>query len=422
MTLDASFPYRYASVELRCDETQRVPGSLIRWAEQIAKPAESCRTKPVFVCHGAHAGISERSNPIDEELTGGRATGQKPIEHRARRAQVSMRFAGFLAMVVALAAALTLGGTARAGAPGGGDSNGGGGGPVIYDSTVTPLPGNLPSEAFQATQTSQFGDEIVFGGTGRQLDSVTVTMSSWACTSGNWNLDNCVTSPRDATFSMPITFTIYDTNPNQVSPVLPLYSTPEPGKPLATLTQTFKIPYRPSADDVHCNFVNPDTGKAPSGEWYDHSSSTCFNGLANNITFDFRGQNVVLPDRVVYGIEYNTSGYGPTPEGYSQTCNSTPQGCFYDSLNVGLSPSVTVGWQLFPYTAFLYSLDSYCDGGTAGVNIFRLDSPTTASPTTSCWIDATQSYIPAVQFTAEGGPQPPTDHDGPHGPPKHHDR
>ena len=120
-----------------------------------------------------------------------------------------------------------------------------GNGPVIYDSTVSPLPGNLPSQAFEATSTSQFGDQIIFDEGGRQLDSVTVTMSSWGCQSGNWYNGDCHTDDH-ATFSVPITFTIYNVNPSSPSTSLPIYST-EPGSPIATLTQTFSIPYRPSA-------------------------------------------------------------------------------------------------------------------------------------------------------------------------------
>ena len=32
----------------------------------------------------------------------------------------------------------------------------------IYDSTLSPLPGNQVSEAFEATQTTQFGNQIAF--------------------------------------------------------------------------------------------------------------------------------------------------------------------------------------------------------------------------------------------------------------------
>ncbi|MDE2588961.1 MAG: hypothetical protein KGL95_04780, partial [Patescibacteria group bacterium] len=48
---------------------------------------------------------------------------------------------------------------------------------VIYNNIPTPLPGNLPSEAFEAQSASEFGGQIAFAGTARQNPTVTVTMS-----------------------------------------------------------------------------------------------------------------------------------------------------------------------------------------------------------------------------------------------------
>jgi hypothetical protein len=62
-------------------------------------------------------------------------------------------------------------------------------------------------------------------------------------------------------------------------------------------------------------------------------------------------------------------------------------------LNIALAPVVTVGTK--PYFNTLYQNSvfgtEYCDGGLAGIGIFRLDSPTSA-----CWV----GYVPAAQFNA----------------------
>jgi hypothetical protein len=50
---------------------------------------------------------------------------------------------------------------------------------------------------------------------------------------------------------------------------------------------------------------------------------------------------VALPDNVVFGITYNTSGHGASPFGYTNPCNATPAGCAYDSLNIALSTEPT---------------------------------------------------------------------------------
>ena len=65
-------------------------------------------------------------------------------------------------------------------------------------------------------------------------------MSSFGCESGTWNGSDCVTTP-GATFSHPITLNIYNVGPSN-----------SVGSLLGTRTQTFNIPFRPSADDTNC--------------------------------------------------------------------------------------------------------------------------------------------------------------------------
>jgi hypothetical protein len=237
---------------------------------------------------------------------------------------------------------------------------------VIYDSIPTPLPGNVVSLGYEATSTAQFGDRVRFAGADRHVTTVVQTMSSWACESGTWNGGNCVTTP-GATFSHPITLNIYQVGAGN-----------QPGALITSVTQTFAIPYRPSADPVNC------TG----GRWFNGTS--CFNGLANNITFNLSALNLVLPDEVIYSIAYNTTHYGAAPIGTS-ACSVTPQGCGYDSLNVGLDGNTTVGTNPAPDDAYLSSTHGpfYCDGGAGGTGTFRLDA--------GCWT----GFKPAVRFNAD---------------------
>ena len=241
---------------------------------------------------------------------------------------------------------------------------------VIYDSSVSPLPANLPSVGPEAYSFTEFGDQVTFAGTNRNLKNVTVTLSSWACQSGSWTTHNCV-SAKGATFAVPVTFNIYaPTTTGGVNTA---------GTLIATQTNTYHVPYRPSTD-----------ARCAGGGWF--TKGSCFNGIASNITFDFTGTNV--PNTVVYGITYNTSHYGPSPLGETPACYAAPAGCPYDSLNIGLAPKVNVGSKPFADTVFqnaVYAAD-YCDGGTDGVGFMRLDS---AVPNT-CWA----GYNPAVDFTA----------------------
>lgn len=210
---------------------------------------------------------------------------------------------------------------------------------VIYNSIPNPLPDDIASLGFEAAKTNEFGDQVSFAGSARALDTVTVTLDSQACQTGGDA--TCMTTP-GATFSEPVTFNIYNVPTTGAGGTYPA-----PGSLIATLTTTFNIPYRPSADPACGN-----------NGW----GASCSPGLATNITFDFTSQSITLPDNVVYGIVYNTSAYGPLPYG---------AGGPYDSLNVALSQDptdLTAGSDPNPGNLFWNTseADYYCDGGTAG--------------------------------------------------------
>lgn len=244
----------------------------------------------------------------------------------------------------------------------------------LYKSNVTPASvGNLPSEGPEAYSFNEFGNEVNL--TGVKLGKVVVMMSSWACQTGTWHTGDCGTAA-GAKFSQAVTFNIY--NP-------PALGSDVPGTLIKSVTQTFLIPYRPSANYAHCNGGN-------AGKWWDSTLATCFNGKATNITFASFAITLPTTD-VVFGIAYNTTHYGYSPIGESAACFSTAAGCPYDSLNIALSQdptNVTFGTDRYPgyiYQNAAYGGD-YCDNGAAGTGTFRIDSPNTPS----CW----GSYIPAV--------------------------
>ncbi len=256
---------------------------------------------------------------------------------------------------------------------------------VIYSSTVTPLPGNLPSVGGEAYAFNEFGNAVTFSpDSNRSLSKVVVTMSSWGCATGSWFAHNCLT-PEDASFSLPITLNVYNPSTDGV----------HPGTRITTVTKTFEIPYRPSA-----------SAQCTGGRWYQESSKRCYNGLATNITFKL--DHVKVPDSVIFGISYNTSHYGYAPIGQSTACYSTSAGCGYDSLNIALSEdptNVTIGTNTNPGKVWQNSplgLE-YCDNGAAGIGLFRLDSPGSAS----CWgtgvATAAPYYVPAIRVFAGSG-------------------
>jgi hypothetical protein len=233
---------------------------------------------------------------------------------------------------------------------------------TVYDATE-PTAGNVPSIGFEATSTSEFGDEIQLAAGPRKLNTVTVQMSSWGCQAKSGS--NCVTTDASARVGVPITLNVYKASHSGPN------GTVVAGDLITTVTQTIAVPFRPGANLAKC----------PGGQWYDKKNKACYNGKAFNAVFKFKALKVTVPDDVVLGVAYNTSHHGYNPIGVT-ACNSTPQGCIYDSLNVGLGTTgVATGSKPNPGTVFANSSWSgfFCDS-TPAVGVFNQDSPTSA-----CW-------------------------------------
>ena len=233
---------------------------------------------------------------------------------------------------------------------------------ATYNSVPTDLPGNVSSQAFQAQQTSEFGDSIRLASGPRKADSVDVVMSSWGCETGTWTGGDCATSA-GATFNHPITLNLYAVDP----------TTGQPAALVLSKTQTFAIPFRPSADPVNC--IGSDAGK-----WFSAADATCYNGSATKISFELDG--TLLPRDLIWTVAFNTSSYGAAPMGYSRPCSNTVAGCGYDSLNVGaksFAGQPSVGTDVDTAGAVLDSdtAGAYCDNGIGGGGTLRLD--------TGCW-------------------------------------
>jgi hypothetical protein len=254
---------------------------------------------------------------------------------------------------------------------------------VIYNHIPSTLPGNLQSQSFEASATSEYGSQVGFVPGTWKNPTVTVTMSTWACFEGTWNGGNCKT-PMGAKFEWPITVSVYEESFGDVGPLL------------ARASKTFKLLYRPSAS-VKCTGAN-------LGKWY--NKGTCFNGRAFKISLGLKIAK--LPAKAIIGVAYNTSDWGAKPQrpqesGALAGCNSKPEGCPYDSLNVAetrttatpLEPSV--GEQPEPEYGYINSSypTEYCESDvSAGTFGF-----------TTCTEGGVyrEQYVPAIEVKATAG-------------------
>ena len=201
-----------------------------------------------------------------------------------------------------VAACLLMGGvSAVSPAFAGPSASGGGSATSGYNAIPSKVSGNVTSEAFQATQTTEFGDAVGLSGKNRTLNSMTVLFSSFACVTGAYELGTCETTP-GATFEVPITFNVYAADSAGV-----------PGGLITSKTQNETFAYRPSAS-TQC--VGDDAGK-----WYNSKDKTCYNGLPQTITMTMP-TGVTLTDNVIWSVKYDTS-------------NTSGVSGPADSLNVG---------------------------------------------------------------------------------------
>lgn len=245
----------------------------------------------------------------------------------------------------------------------------------IYKNILSPLPGNVPSQAFEATSTSEFGGQVAVSGASKDNTKVSVAMSSWACQSGNAVDGNCVKLNTE-TFPEPVTLKIYLAEADG-----------SVGPKIAQVTQTFHMPYRPTTSAMCRAKGEKEQEEDPAlhneetalGGW----GTQCFHGKLFKITFALKGVYLSNENNVIISASYNTSDYGAQPTG----CTGA-NACPYDSLNVGVTGTPTVGSLPLPNDAYLSSLwgGAYCPSNQS-TGPFRLDP--------GCWT----GYQPEFEVT-----------------------
>ena len=244
------------------------------------------------------------------------------------------------------------------------------------------MPVTALSLNFSGQLIAEFGDLVQLAPGPRELSNVSVVLSSQACETGATGAPACTTTP-GATFTHELTMKLY----NAIDPL----GTPTVGSVIATLTQTFTIPFRPSADPVNCTGAN-------AGRWFD--GTACVTGVAVIVDFPFPA-GTTLPDTVIWAISYDTgiSGYAPI---------ATPGP--YDALNVGaLTVNPTVGTDLNEDMAFtapgpdaVFASELDWTGSRPMARIEAVTPPsTTTTVATSTSAPAPSAPAPTVTTTGE---------------------
>jgi hypothetical protein len=264
------------------------------------------------------------------------------------------------------------------------------------------MPADWWGLGFAATGTSEFGNKITlapsggsYGYGGIRLSNVVVQLDSQAGENGNST--PCTTTP-GATFSVPITLTIY--KPGSTGGTV--------GSVIASDTQTFNIPYRPSAGGAACETGS--TGVIYAGatnngtQWFDSATGDCYYGQTIAITFNNFG-NVSLPSTVVYGISFATNATN------ANISSSAPVNLLDALVSVETqSGGVTVGSDTDPNNVFLSTTggaaagpggELSCDTAVAGFVEYGTALGAGAACGSSIGYGAAD-FIPAVEFNTSG--------------------
>jgi hypothetical protein len=255
---------------------------------------------------------------------------------------------------------------------------------VLYNSIISNKAGkladNISSLGFECCTTDEFGDALNLTANNSRIEQVSFVLQSWACQIGSWNADNCYTN-KGATFEEPITLKIYSVQPDS-------QGNPQANQVLVQDTQTFDVPYRPSADP-RCQGPN-------AGLFVGPVDKECDYGLSYKITFNVKVPKTLIPQQVIATLAYNTTHSGYQPYGEDTTCYQSSGGCGYDSLNVSADgPGAQgTGSPLDPNGVQVYFTNPYfyCNSaGGNGSNALQDDTP--------CWTQ----YHPWIKVSGAGG-------------------
>lgn len=217
---------------------------------------------------------------------------------------------------------------------------------IVYNALPSVSPHtNYPSYGAQAHQFNEFGDRVELGGTNRQLETVTATLTDWAKESDANSVTWCSNNPTKCTvdgYYHNITLNVHKVD----------------GTVIATETNSVLVPWRPESDPT-CAATNNGNG------WKEGSTCFDFSGIAFNTTFNF-SSNTILPNDVILGVAYNTQTHGYSPTGVAGPYNSLnvtfPD---YQSVTTGTDNSVTHAYVSTPNPSYW---------GTASTNFSEFET------------------------------------------------
>jgi hypothetical protein len=202
---------------------------------------------------------------------------------------------------------------------------------------------------------------------------ITTVLANYACQNGGTGgSSTCTTANPGSDYSTPLTVNVYSVGANN-----------SVGALLATDTQSFEIPYRPSGSS------------SCSGDRYATSDGVCHTNNAVPVTFDLGSYHVKLPSEVIVSFALNTSDYGGDPTGAPETRGD-------NALNLGLLDNVTPSVGTDPAVNTYYENTATQANTNGEVNVFAPDVATSPTDSAGFGDGGTGYYQPAISVSTSG--------------------
>ena len=260
----------------------------------------------------------------------------------------------------------------------GGDRAGERGAEIIYNNLEL-RPGNVVSQAFEATRHRSSAIRWNSAKRRSKTPTIAVVMSSWACESGTWNNDNCVTKA-GAKFEWPIKWDVYNVGPARTRRA----DRRRPGALQDAI---------PAFGEQKCTPPQKARRVDPRAAW----------SRARRSRSNSRSKASACPARRSSAIAYNTSDYGATPQRPSSDPNDRVVGRTRSTSAVRRPATVNaVGSRRFPTTGYLALMERGLLQRCRRHRQFRIRAAVRRyKPAAGCWrAEADSTALPARRLPA----------------------
>lgn len=206
---------------------------------------------------------------------------------------------------------------------------------------------------------TKLGDQPELAGSARQLDTVSFNMSNWTLRedqqlplAGAW-CDNNHGKCTDEGFTYPMTAKVYSEDASMV---------------LGEVTQEVFVPWRPAGDSTCAPTANGPSSNREHG-WKVGEQCIDESGISFIASFDFSDQKLIVPDKAVYSISYNTRVAGSQPTGVQSPIDKVNVSLNGNTANAAVGRDLSTGHMYANYNSGSFVALGWGTGYNLGLRV-----------------------------------------------------